>query len=62
MATFIYRCPYSDKNVQGWTAEEVTEHGDTYVPVQCLACRQFHHVNPVTGKVLGGDDDDDDFS
>jgi hypothetical protein len=29
-----------------------------YVSVQCLACRQFHHVNPITGKVLGGDNDE----
>jgi hypothetical protein len=59
MATFIYRCLNIDKNVQGWTAEEC-EHEDTYVPVQCHACRQFHHVNPLTGKVLGGDNDDDE--
>jgi hypothetical protein len=42
---------------KGWIAEEVIEHADTYVPVQRTACRQFHHVNPATGRVLGSDDE-----
>jgi hypothetical protein len=57
MPTFLYRCPNTDQNVQGFTAEEAT--GDTYESITCLACRQLHHfVNPTTGKILGEDDDE----
>ena len=59
MATFMYRCPNTERKVQTWTADEVVEHQDTYVSVECLACRRLHYVNVLTGKVLGGDDDDD---
>jgi len=58
MATFVYRCPNTNRNIQGWIAEEVTEHGDNYVAQQCLACRHVHYVKPANGKVLGADDDD----
>ena len=59
MTTFLYRCPNTDKNVQNWIAEEASsEHADTYLPVQCHACRQLHYVSPATGKVLGNDDDE----
>jgi hypothetical protein len=59
MAPFVFRCPNTSQSVQGWSADEVTEHGETYVPVQCIACRQFHFVNPLTAKVLGNTDDDE---
>jgi hypothetical protein len=65
MATFIFRCPNTDQNVQGiWSSDDAPEHGYTYLPVQCTACLQLHFLNPLTGKVLGSDDDDgvdDDF-
>ena len=57
MAPFIFRCPITRQNVQGWIAEEVLEHADTYVPMQCTACRQFHHVSLATRRVLGSEDD-----
>jgi hypothetical protein len=60
MATFIFRCPITRQNVQAWIAEEVIESADTFLPVQCIACQQFHHVNLATGRTLGGDDDDRD--
>ena len=57
MATFLYRCPNTEKKVQGWiAAEELTEHDNSYVPLECLACRQLHYVLPTTGKVLGAGD------
>jgi hypothetical protein len=34
-------------------ADDVTEDVDLYVPVTCVMCRQVHHVNPLTGNVLG---------
>ena len=56
MAPFLYRCPNTNKTVQGFIAEEVAD--DIYESVTCLACRQVHLVNPTTGKVLGEDDDE----
>jgi hypothetical protein len=47
-------------NVQGWTAEDVSNDVNSFVPQQCIACRQIHYVNPNTGRVLGGDDADDE--
>jgi hypothetical protein len=54
MAGFVFRCPNKDQHVQGWSAEDVSDDGDTYVPVRCTACRRVHHVNLTNGKVLGG--------
>jgi hypothetical protein len=57
MAAFLYRCPTTALNVQGWFGDEVVDDEDTtYETVTCLACRQVHLVNRSTGKVLGGDD------
>ena len=56
MATFLYRCPTMSLNVQGWIADDVTPNeGETHQAVTCLACRQIHLVNPITGNVLGAD-------
>lgn len=57
MPPFLYRCPNTGQTVQGFAAEETS--GDAYEAIACLACRQNHFVNPTTGKVLGGDDDDE---
>ncbi|MGB7834667.1 MAG: hypothetical protein WBL84_20905 [Xanthobacteraceae bacterium] len=59
MATFLYRCPTTGRNVQGWVAEEVnSDNGDNvYETLLCLACNRHHVVNPSTGKVLGADND-----
>jgi hypothetical protein len=53
MPLFIYRCPNTGLNVQGFTADDLTE-GDkqTYEALNCTACKQVHSVNPKTGKVL----------
>jgi len=55
MPAFLYRCPVTRQNVQGWVAEDVDERA--HHPVTCLACRRVHLVNPATGKVAGEDDD-----
>jgi len=54
MTPFLYRCPNTGQNVQGFTAEEMAE--DTWEQIACVACRRLHFVNPTTGKVLGEDD------
>jgi hypothetical protein len=58
MPPFIYRCPNTSLNVQGFSAEEITADDASFETVTCLACRQLHLVNPTTGKVLGSDNDD----
>ena len=56
MTPFIYRCPNTGRQVQGWSADDLTEDDDTYQSVTCLACAQLHLVNPKTEKVIGADD------
>ena len=57
MAAFIYRCPTTGRNVQGWFVEDVSEgEGETYETVTCLACAQMHLVNRSTHRVLSADD------
>jgi hypothetical protein len=55
MSAFVYRCPATGLNVQGFTADDPTED-ETYESVSCTACLQVHMVNPKTGKVLGSQD------
>jgi len=58
MASFIFRCPNTGLNVQGWVADDLTESGnEIYETITCTACTRLHVVNPATGKVLGADDD-----
>jgi hypothetical protein len=58
MTPFLFRCPNTGFNVQGWIAEAV-ENGDAerFESVSCLVCRQLHLVNPKTGKTLGANDE-----
>ncbi len=57
MRTFIYRCPRTGLNVQGWFADEPFVHDDRtsadYETVTCLACTGVHLVNRSTGKLMG---------
>jgi hypothetical protein len=56
-ATFVYRCPTTGLNVQGWIADDVTDgDAEAYEAVSCPACRGMHFVNPKTSKVLGQND------
>jgi hypothetical protein len=59
MTTFIYRCPATGLNVQGWVAEHPSsENGsETYESVICTACTRMHLVNPKTGRTLGADEE-----
>ena len=58
MASFIYRCPNTGRNVQGFVADDPTAGAaERYEPVTCVACTRVHLVNPKTGKVLGPEDD-----
>ena len=58
MPPFIYRCPNTGLNVQGWVADDPTEReGETYQPITCTICTRLHLVDPKTGKVVGADKD-----
>jgi hypothetical protein len=56
MPPFVYRCPTTGMNVQGWVADDATE-GEIFYSITCTICTRMHLVNPKTGKVLGADDD-----
>jgi hypothetical protein len=53
MAPFLYRCPTTGFQVQGWATDDDPENGEHYESVICLACGRVHFVNPKTGRVLG---------
>jgi hypothetical protein len=55
MAVFIYRCPSTGLNVQGWTADLPAQDEETFEPVKCALCARVHLVNPKTTKVVGAD-------
>jgi len=58
MAPFLYRCPRTGQNVQGWIADDPGEpDDDAYEAMQCIACSRIHMVNPASGRVLGEDKD-----
>jgi hypothetical protein len=58
MPAFLYRCPNTNLNIQGWIADDPDDGDDnSYEAVTCLACRAVHIVNPKTGKLVGDDDD-----
>jgi hypothetical protein len=58
MPPFLYCCPNTGYRVQGFTAEEVSDKdADAVVTVTCIICNQVHLVNPVTGRVVGVDDE-----
>ena len=59
MAAFLFRCPVTGQNVQGWLADDPTADADknVYETVTCLACACPHLVNRSTGRVLGTDGD-----
>jgi hypothetical protein len=52
MPPFLYRCPNTGLNVQGFVTDDPTED-DAFKPITCVVCTRVHLVNPKTGKVLG---------
>jgi hypothetical protein len=57
MASVLFRCPYSGRNVQSWVEDDGAEDEEVFVSVECPACTRRHLVNPKTGRVLGAGDD-----
>ena len=57
MVPFVYRCPNTGVQLQGWTADDGVENGkEIYEGEHCPACNKFHFVNPKTSKLLGFDE------
>ena len=57
MFPFLFRCPNTGLNVQGWSADEISaDEADTYETVTCIACQQTHLVNAASGKVLSSNE------
>jgi len=58
MGAFLFRCPVTGQNVQGWIADDPTADTDenVYEAVSCLACNRSHLVNRSTRRVLGAED------
>ena len=50
MTTFLYRCPVTGYQVQGWADDNPQNEAETYQAVTCLACGRVHLVDPKTGK------------
>jgi hypothetical protein len=56
MAAFLYRCPITGHNVQGFIADNAASPDDNvYEAVACTLCRGVHLVNPATGRVIGAE-------
>jgi hypothetical protein len=56
MATFLYRCPTTGHNVQGFVTDNAAVSDErAYEAVKWVLCGRVHLVNPKTGHVLGGD-------
>jgi hypothetical protein len=49
VTTFLYRCPTTGYNVQGFVPDRPALGNDVYEGVTCTACRGVHLVNPTTG-------------
>jgi hypothetical protein len=54
MVTFLYRCPNTGHNVQGFAVDNAAVSDDSiYEVVTCALCLRVHLVNPATGRVAG---------
>jgi hypothetical protein len=48
---FLYRCPITGLNVQGFIAEEIRDDPKTFEAVTCTVCGRTHLINLKTGRV-----------
>ena len=54
MAPFVFRCPNTSLDVQGWAPDDESKMADdVFVGVPCPACGWWHFVNSKTGKRVG---------
>lgn len=50
MVNFVFRCPATGLDVQGFSYASVA--ADRYIAQGCVACGTVHLVNPMTGKLV----------
>jgi hypothetical protein len=51
---FVFRCPTTGEEVQGFVAEEThSDDPDANAPLTCLSCGQIHLINLKTRKIAG---------
>jgi hypothetical protein len=57
MPPFLYRCPNTGFNVQGYAPNdhESERGGEVFIGITCLACGLVHPINPKTGKTVSED-------
>jgi hypothetical protein len=57
MITFVFRCPVTSRNVQGFFADDPSSNEDEglFEAVTCLACNQPHLINRATHRALTDD-------
>ena len=54
MPAFLFRCPSTGLQVQGWVADDPSEtDDDAFEAISCDACGQVHLVNPKTVRTVG---------
>ena len=54
---FIFKCPTTLENVQGWLDDDDDAPDDRYEAMACPACARLHFFNRKTGKMLGHDNE-----
>jgi len=53
MPPFVYRCPNTALQVQGWFEDTDADNDkEIYQGENCPACSKIHFVDPKTGKIL----------
>jgi len=59
MRNLMFRCPTTGLDLQGFIAEDMTaaKTVSVWFSMKSTACARFHFVHPVTGKVLGSNDE-----
>ena len=53
MPAILYTCPITRERVSGWIADDPESPADRLEPIECIACRRTHLINPGTGKISG---------
>lgn len=56
MPSFLYRCPKTGKDVEGFVPDEPSHDrrfDDDFEVIVCNECKGLHWVDTKTGKVLG---------
>jgi hypothetical protein len=54
---FLFKCPRTLLNVQGWLDDKEDAGENDYQPITCPACATLHFFNLKSGKMLGHEDE-----